>query len=83
MPLLLFLIVYKNPGIIPGDGKITEYCDFENYPGDKVCYVDPKEWSYCSSEKHYSYHKSAPCIFLKLNKVSQKSGLKKLVTKPI
>jgi hypothetical protein len=81
MSLLLFFIVYKNPGIVPGDGKNTVHCDFENYPGDKVCYVNPKEWSYCSSENHYSYHRSAPCIFLKLNKVSHKSGLKKIGNK--
>lgn len=64
-----FLEVYKNPGTVPGDGKNTVHCDFEKYPGDNVCYVDPKEWSYCSSENHYSYHRSAPCIFLKLNKI--------------
>ncbi|XP_069691964.1 sodium/potassium-transporting ATPase subunit beta-2-like [Periplaneta americana] len=64
-----FLAVYKNPGIIPGDGKSTVHCDYDNYPGDKVCYVDPKEWRTCSSELQYSYPRSAPCIFLKLNKI--------------
>lgn len=64
-----FLEVYKRPGIVPGEGKNPVYCDYDSNPGDKVCYVDPKEWSSCSPENHYSYHRSAPCIFLKLNKI--------------
>ncbi|GFG29551.1 hypothetical protein Cfor_04666 [Coptotermes formosanus] len=63
-----FLEVYKHPGSVSGEGKNIVDCD-KTDPGDKVCYVDPKEWSYCSSENHYSYHRSAPCIFLKLNKI--------------
>ena len=69
---VIYVTVYKNPGIVPADGKNTMHCDYTTYPpADKVCFVDPKEWGTCSSENHYSYHKSAPCIFLKLNKVTQ------------
>ncbi|KDR20642.1 sodium/potassium-transporting ATPase subunit beta-2-like [Zootermopsis nevadensis] len=64
-----FLEVYKNPSSVPGDGKNIVHCDYENSPGDKVCYVDPKEWRSCSPENNYNYHRSAPCIFLKLNKI--------------
>jgi sodium/potassium-transporting ATPase subunit beta len=71
-----FLIVYKNPGTVPVDGKNIAHCNYESSPGDKVCYVDPKEWRTCSSEYNYNYPRSAPCIFLKLNKVSQKSSFK-------
>jgi sodium/potassium-transporting ATPase subunit beta len=31
--------------------------------------VDIKSWAPCVQENHYSYHKSSPCIFLKLNKI--------------
>jgi len=72
-PCASFFTVYKRPGNVPGEGTNTVVCDYSNYPGDKVCYVNPDEWGSCSSANHYSYHRSAPCIFLKLNKVSQES----------
>lgn len=34
-----------------------------------VCDVDIKQYGPCTLENHYNYHKSAPCIFLKLNKI--------------
>lgn len=64
-----FLEVYKRPGNVPGEGTNTVDCDYSSYPGDKVCYVNPNEWGSCSSANHYSYQRSAPCIFLKLNKI--------------
>jgi hypothetical protein len=74
--------VYQNAGNVSEDRKNTAHCDYNSPPGDKVCSVDPKEWGSCSSENSYNYPKSAPCIFLKLNKVSHKSFLKQLLTSP-
>jgi hypothetical protein len=62
---------YKKPDAVPGDGKNTVKCSYDRYPGEKVCYVDPEDWGACSSANNYNYHIAAPCIFLKLNKVSQ------------
>ncbi|ETN63257.1 sodium/potassium-dependent atpase beta-2 subunit [Anopheles darlingi] len=38
-------------------------------PKGKICEVDIRQYGPCTLENHYSYHKSAPCIFLKLNKI--------------
>jgi hypothetical protein len=54
------------------------YCDYNSYSRDKICYVDPKEWRMCSSESKYGYRWAAPCIFLKLNKVSEKINFEPL-----
>lgn len=34
-----------------------------------MCDVDIKQYGPCTLENHYNYHKSAPCIFLKLNRI--------------
>ncbi|KAK9872953.1 hypothetical protein WA026_020303 [Henosepilachna vigintioctopunctata] len=33
----------------------------------QVCDVDIREWDICSKENNFNYHRSAPCVFLKLN----------------
>lgn len=65
-----FLEVYRTPGLTPGRGQNIFNCDYEHLPGPgQVCDEDVKSWSPCTSENHYGYHKSQPCIFLKLNKI--------------
>ncbi|XP_016964140.1 sodium/potassium-transporting ATPase subunit beta-2 isoform X2 [Drosophila biarmipes] len=65
-----FLAVYKVPGLTPGRGQNIYNCDYNQPPPKgQVCDVDIKSWSPCTKENNYSYHKSAPCIFLKLNKI--------------
>lgn len=65
----LFL-VYKTPGLTPGRGQNIYNCDYNQPPPKgQVCDVDIKTWEPCTQENNYSYHKSAPCIFLKLNKI--------------
>lgn len=62
--------VYKVPGLTPGRGQNIYNCDYNQPPPKgQVCDVDIKTWSPCTKENNYSYHKSAPCIFLKLNKI--------------
>jgi len=54
------------------DEKNRVDCDFENPPHNgKVCRVDvsSNKFGLCTKEKDYGYSKSAPCIFLKLNKI--------------
>lgn len=63
--------MYRKPGLTPGRGQNIYNCDYDRPPGrGQVCDVDVKNWHPCISENNFNYHKSAPCIFLKLNKVS-------------
>jgi Sodium / potassium ATPase beta chain len=48
-------------------------CSHEKLPtGGKVCPVDVSDKTFkgCTNSNDYGYSESAPCIFLKLNKVS-------------
>ena len=63
-------LVYKVPGLTPGRGQNIYNCDYNQPPPKgQVCDVDIKNWSPCTKENNYSYHKSSPCVFLKLNKI--------------
>lgn len=54
----------------PGRGQNIYNCDYTSPPpAGQVCDVDIKNWSPCTQENNYNYHRSAPCIFLKLNKI--------------
>lgn len=66
----LWYIVYKVPGLTPGRGQNIYNCDYNQPPpAGQVCDVDIKNWNPCTKENNYNYHKSAPCVFLKLNKI--------------
>lgn len=46
------------------------HCDYDRFPGEgETCAVDPTKWSPCIASNDYKYPDSAPCIFLKLNKI--------------
>nr|CAD7447329.1 unnamed protein product [Timema bartmani] len=65
-----FLEVYRKPGLTPGRGQNIYNCDYDKPPGrGQVCNVDVKNWVPCTQENKFNYHKSAPCVFVKLNKV--------------
>lgn len=65
-----FTLVYKVPGLTPGRGQNIYNCDYNQPPPKgQVCDVDIKAWTPCTKENNYSYHKSSPCVFLKLNKI--------------
>lgn len=65
-----FLAVYKIPGLTPGRGQNIFNCDYNQPPPKgQVCDVDIKNWAPCNQENNYSYHRSSPCVFLKLNKI--------------
>ncbi|XP_049871770.1 sodium/potassium-transporting ATPase subunit beta-2-like [Pectinophora gossypiella] len=68
--LIDFLSVYKKKGQTAGAGQNIFNCDFRNPPPPgKVCDVDIRGWEPCIEENHFSFHKSSPCIFLKLNRI--------------
>ncbi|KAJ2944453.1 hypothetical protein O0L34_g3793 [Tuta absoluta] len=68
--LIDFLSEYKKKGQTAGAGQNIFNCDYRNPPPPgKVCDVDIRGWEPCIDENHFSFHKSSPCIFLKLNKI--------------
>lgn len=45
-------------------------CDYDRLPAnEETCVIDPNQWSPCIASNDYKYGDSAPCIFLKLNKI--------------
>ncbi|XP_046961710.1 sodium/potassium-transporting ATPase subunit beta-2-like [Vanessa cardui] len=68
--LIDFLSVYKKKGQTAGAGQNIYNCNFKNLPPPgKVCDVDIRGLAPCIDENHFSFHKSSPCIFLKLNRI--------------
>lgn len=66
----LYFSVYKTPGLTTGRGQNIFGCNYNQPPPPgKVCDVNIKDFKKCTQENYYSYHKSSPCIFLKLNKI--------------
>lgn len=64
-------LVYKKPGLTPGRGQNIATCDYDKPPGrGKVCDVDVKAFDECTEEHRFNFDRQGPCIFLKLNKVS-------------
>ncbi|KAL2750905.1 sodium/potassium-transporting ATPase subunit beta-2 [Vespula maculifrons] len=66
-----FLEEYHKSGTSGGDTDQQRVrCDYgKSAPAGKVCDVDMTQWGQCTKEKKYGFNKSAPCIFLKLNKI--------------
>ena len=51
-------------------GQNVKNCDFRHFPKHgEVCLVDYKSFGICNNKNHFNYHKSGPCIFLKLNRI--------------
>lgn len=49
-------------------------CDSSKLPGKgQVCIVDLDQFGPCGPENGYGYNTSQPCVFLKLNRVSNKN----------
>lgn len=62
--------VYKTPGLTYNRGQNIYSCDYNSPPPKgMVCDVDVKAWGPCIEENNFNYHKSAPCVILKLNKI--------------
>jgi len=64
------LEVYRRPGLTPGRGQNIYNCDYDRPPGKgQVCDVDVKTWYPCTQENNFNFDQSAPCVFIKLNKI--------------
>ncbi|XP_046734622.1 sodium/potassium-transporting ATPase subunit beta-2-like [Diprion similis] len=65
-----FLSHYGQTSMTHGVADTRVLCDYDNPPlPGKVCLPDVELWQPCSQHNSYNYQKSAPCIFLKLNKI--------------
>ncbi|XP_012281818.1 sodium/potassium-transporting ATPase subunit beta-2 [Orussus abietinus] len=65
-----FLQSYEKTGNAPNGAETRVICDYERPPPPgKVCDVEIDQWHPCTKSNKYNYHKAAPCIFLKLNKI--------------
>ncbi|XP_034936760.1 sodium/potassium-transporting ATPase subunit beta-2-like [Chelonus insularis] len=66
-----FLENYKNRSSLPNGGENQQICSYEHpslKPGH-VCKVDVDQFGPCSPGNSYGFDQSAPCIFIKLNKI--------------
>lgn len=61
---------YYTPGKAEKGTASVRKCSYTQ-PAQRgqVCDIDVKIWKDCVRDQHYNYHKSSPCIFLKLNKI--------------
>ena len=67
---LLVVAAYKNPAVLPGEGRNQVVCDYNNLPRDgQVCSMNMDNWGRCTERYGYGYNQSSPCVFVKLNKV--------------
>uniref|UniRef100_A0A182MZB3 Sodium/potassium-transporting ATPase subunit beta n=1 Tax=Anopheles dirus TaxID=7168 RepID=A0A182MZB3_9DIPT len=65
-----YLAPYADHTLLPGGGKNQQICDFNTPPaGGKVCAFDVKNLGPCSVSGGYGYNKSAPCFFIKINRI--------------
>lgn len=61
---------YLDSSKLPGGGKNQQVCNFDKPPAPgKVCEMNVKELKECSQIQGYSYNRSSPCVFIKLNRI--------------
>nr|CAD7588162.1 unnamed protein product [Timema genevievae] len=62
--------VYLNSSKLPGRGRNQKYCDYNTtLQAGQTCAVPVNNWGPCSNKAGYSYNRSSPCIFIKLNRI--------------
>lgn len=61
---------YYTPGKTEKGTASVRRCSYTQPPErGQVCDFDVRLWEDCSPDKFFNYHKYAPCIFLKLNRI--------------
>ncbi|XP_012280194.1 sodium/potassium-transporting ATPase subunit beta-2 [Orussus abietinus] len=65
-----FLSDYINSTRLPTGGRNQQICSYTQAakPGN-VCAVNVNDWGPCSPQEGYGYNNSAPCVFVKLNRI--------------
>lgn len=64
-----FLAPYVDNTLLPGGGKNQAICDNAPPKPGQVCAFDVTKLNECSAGQGYGYNRSAPCIFIKLNRI--------------
>lgn len=65
-----FVAAYKKSATSTSNSDNRVKCNYNQPPEEgRVCHVPVDEWKPCTSDNNFNYQRSAPCIFLKLNKV--------------
>ncbi|RLU18376.1 hypothetical protein DMN91_008733 [Ooceraea biroi] len=65
-----FLEQYINSTLLPNGGTNQQICNYTMPPKPrKVCAVDVNNWGPCAPDQQYGFNNSAPCIFIKLNRI--------------
>lgn len=65
-----FLEPYTDSTKLPGGGKNQAICDFNTPPKQgQVCAFEVTKLGACSAAGGFGYNQSAPCFFLKLNRI--------------
>lgn len=66
----LFIVEYYTPGKTEKGTASIRRCSYAETPQvGEVCDFDVRLWGECSPDKFFNYHRNAPCIFLKLNRI--------------
>lgn len=82
---------YIDPSRLPDGGRNQQICNYTMpAKNGNVCAVDVNNWGPCSPSQQYGFNNSAPCIFIKLNRVRRRTrtlslslsllGLKRWIT---
>lgn len=65
-----FLEPYTDNTKLPGGGKNQVICDFNTPPkAGQVCAFEVNNLGPCTATGGYGYNQSAPCVFIKLNRI--------------
>lgn len=65
-----FLEYYIDSSRLPDGGRNQQICNYSMPVKEgNVCAVDINNWGPCSPKQQYGFNNSAPCIFIKLNRI--------------
>lgn len=65
-----FLEEYRNSSLLPNGGRNQQICNYDKpAKAGHVCAVDVNDWGPCSPRQQYGFNNSAPCIYIKLNRI--------------
>ncbi|XP_050458136.1 sodium/potassium-transporting ATPase subunit beta-2-like [Cataglyphis hispanica] len=66
----IFLERYMESSLLSNGGRNQQICNYTMPPKEgNVCAVDINNWGPCSPNQQYGFNNSAPCIFIKLNRI--------------
>lgn len=68
--IIIYCLAYTNQSHIHNGDLNQVHCGFDNPPGPgEVCAVDLSNLGECAPNTGYGFERSAPCFYMKLNRV--------------